>query len=360
MRSPVSMRAPLLLGCVVALVACSADTVPAGLRATPAGSGPWVVFDLMHSPLPDIPQPNDIATFPDPSSRTGRRIEASLVAPTNMEATARAEFDEMEGWGTTAPITVHFTPEAGAAPLAAAIDLEDLRLRMQADGWDTSNDAVYVVNLTTGVPALLELGQGDFPTTVLSPWDYYPNDPRASSQNLYVETQEEGAGLPQSAYTPALDTDFDGVLDHPDTLASQATGPGAIAGIDDVLGWYERETDTLMLRPLLPLEEKTEYAVVLTDRLHGPDGQAVRSPFPEVYHPGQRAGVERLQAILSDATRAGYYGDIAGTGLDHVAFAWTFTTEPVAEDMVLLRDGLYGQGPFARIASQFPPAATLY
>ncbi|HEY8086292.1 MAG TPA: hypothetical protein VIF09_00555 [Polyangiaceae bacterium] len=353
------MRAPFLVA-GLALVACSVDTIPAGLRATPAGTGPTVVFDLMHTPLPDIPQPNDIATFADPTSRTGRRLDASVIAPTTFEQEGRSQFDEMEGWGTTAPIAVHFSPGAAAQPLQAAIDLEDLRLRMQVDGYDTTNDAVYVVNLTTGVPALLDMGQGNFPTTLLNLTAYYPNDPRASSENLVVETVEEGAGLPQSAYTPSLDTDFDGVLDHPSSLASQASAPGAIPGIDDIMSWYERETDTLLLRPLLPLEEKTEYAVVLTDRLHGPDGQPVRSPFPQIYHPAQRGSVQRLQSILSDATRSNYYGDLAGSGLAHVAFAWTFTTQPIVEDMLLLRDGLYGKGPFARLASQYPPAATVF
>src|SRR5581483_3442171 len=53
-----------------------------------------------------------------------------------------------------------------------------------------------------------------------------------------------------------------------------------------------------------------------------------------------------------------YYGDLAGTGLDHVAFAWSFTTAPVVEDMRILRDGLQGVGPFARLANDFPAKAT--
>ncbi len=350
---PWLVRPFLAFVALTALAACAVDTIPAGLQATPPGAGPAIVFDLLHRPLPDIPQPNDIATFADPTSRTGRRIDASVVGSTSMDEVARTQFDEMEGWGTTAPITVRFTSEAGADPRVAAVDLADLRLRMQAPDWDTRDDAVYVVNLATGVPALLDVGQGNFPTTILDPTQYYPNDPHATSNNLLMETVEEGAGLGPADYRPSLDLDFDGVLDHPDTLGT--LGPGGIAGVDDLLPWYERQTDTLVLRPLLPLEEKTEYAVIVTDRMHGPDGQPVRSPFPEVYHPSQRASVQHLQALLGDPTRANYYGDIAGTGLTHVAFAWTFTTQPVTEDMVLLRDGLYGRGPFARFATQYPP-----
>ena len=237
----------------VALGACAVDTIPSVLQATPPGSGPGVVFDLFHQPLPDIPQPNDIATFADPTSRTGRRIDASLLASTNFEQTARAQLDEMEGWGTTAPITVRFTAEASGAPGAAAIDLEEVRLSMQANGWDLTDDAVYVVNLTTGVPALLDVGQGNFPTTIVDSTQYYPNDPHGNSNSLVEETVEEGPGLVQSDYTPSLDLDFDGVLDHPDTLGTPP--PGGITGIDDMMPWYERETDTLILRPLLPLEE---------------------------------------------------------------------------------------------------------
>lgn len=335
------------------LAACAVDTIPSSLQATPPGSGPAVVFNLLHQPLPAIPQPNDIATFADPTSRTGRRIDASLVGSTSMDEVARAQLDEMEGWGTTAPITVQFDAEAGADPRVAALDLVDLGLRMQSPDWDFTDDAIYVVNLTTGVPALLDVGQGNFPPTIVDSTEYYPNDSHGTSNNLLMETVEEGAGLGPGDYRPSLDLDFDGVLDHPDTIG--ALPPGGIEGVDDLMTWYERQTDTLVLRPLLPLDEKTEYAVVITDRMHGPDGQPVRSPFPEVYHPAQRASVQHLQAILGDPTRANYYGDIAGSGLVHVAFAWTFTTQPVTEDMVLLRDGLYGKGPFARFASLYPP-----
>jgi hypothetical protein len=335
----------------VVLAACGVDTIPAGLRATPPGDGPVVVFDMLAQPLPDIPAPNDIATFPDPTSRTGRRLNASLVAPTRIERAARAQFDELEGWGTYAPITVRFTRGPNVTPPQAAIDLDDVKARMQGDGWDPSNDPVYVVNLTTGVPLLLDGGSGNFPLTVIDNTKYFPNDPRESEQNLVFETVNEAVGAcADGVYRPQCDTDFDGVLDRPDTLGPAQTHQG----LDNLLTWYERQTDTLILQPVLPMEEKTEYAVVLTDRLHGPDGKPVRSPFPTINHPQQTGSVAKLQAILGDPSRSNYYGDIAGTGFDHVAFAWTFTTEPVQEDMLLLRNGLYGQGPFAHFAADFP------
>jgi hypothetical protein len=336
---------------VLALGGCAVDTIPAGLPAAAPGDGPAVVFDLLARPLPDIPLPNDVAAFPDPTSRTGLRINASLVAPTQMEQVARQQFDELEGWGTYAPVTVRFARGPGVAAPQAAIDLDDVQRRMRGDGWDTSDDPVYLVNLRTGVPVLLDIGSGQHPLTVIDNTKYFPNDPREIEENLVYETVDEAVGpCADGVYRPACDTDFDGVLDRPNTLGP----PGQYDGLDNLLTWYERQTDTLILQPLLPMDEKTEYAAVLTDRLHGPGGQPVRSPFPTIAHPEQAASLERLRSIFLDPTRAGYFGDIAGTGLDHVAFAWTFTTHPVQEDLLLLRDGLYGSGPFARFATDFP------
>src|SRR6478672_7137857 len=102
--------------------ACGVDAAPDGLRATPPGNGPVVKFDVTHRPLPEVPLPNDIATFADPTSRTGRRINVSLVAPTFMERNARADFSTMEGWGISAPISVAFERAPGADPVEAAID----------------------------------------------------------------------------------------------------------------------------------------------------------------------------------------------------------------------------------------------
>src|SRR5438477_12423709 len=116
-----------LLGLLVLAVACDVDTAPDGLRATPKGDGPSVRWNLTHRPLPDVPLPNDIATFADPTSRTGRRINASIVAPTSMERRSREALTALEGWGTYAPISVAFERSADGPEAAAAIDLEDVK-----------------------------------------------------------------------------------------------------------------------------------------------------------------------------------------------------------------------------------------
>ncbi len=336
------------------LAACSGGDAPDLRGLAPAGGGPRVTYDITARPLPLIPLPNDTATFPDPTSRTGRRINATLTGHSEIEREARRGFSELEGWGTNAPISVQFERPSALPSEEAVLDLEAFAARHA--GYDLRDDAVYVVDLETGAPALLEVDHGHFPLTVSNPTLFWPGDPRATEQNLIFETVDEAPGRGRSPYDPALDTDFDGVLDKPNTRI----GANGIPGIDDVLTWYERESDTLVLRPTLPLREKREYAVVLTDRLVDGLGQPVRSPFPHVYHALQRTSIDRLAAILGDGRLTRFFGDIAGTGLARVAFAWTFTTAPQTEDLRLLRDGLTGTGPFAWLGDRYPPDAKLF
>ena len=158
-----------LLTFAVLAFACSMDTVPDGLRATPTGPGATVIFDTLAQPLPNIPLPNDVATFADPTSRTGRRINASLFAPTYLERTARQAFDDVEGWGTFAPITVAFTKPPGADPHLPAIDLDNVIAHMKGDGYRFEDDPIYLVNLTTGIPMFLDMGNGNSPVGLRDP-----------------------------------------------------------------------------------------------------------------------------------------------------------------------------------------------
>jgi hypothetical protein len=368
---------------------CVMDQSPAGLRRTPAGSGATVRFDLAHTPLPDIPLPNDTATWPDPTSRTGLRINASLLAPTSIERQARDRFSRMEGWGTFAPISVSFDVDAKdpayAGYTGAALDLDNLAKRHHGDDYEFADDAVYLVNLTTGVPVPLDLGAGNFNYTLKKLDSYWANDTRATERNLLFETIDEskGGSITKETFKASDDTDFDGVLDRPnldDPAACPAPDPvcddARSATYDDpsclevrrtrdrciadhLLVWYERETDTLLLRPILPLDEMTRYAVVVTDRTKDGRGNAVKSPFDFVYHASMESTAQRVLDIMNDKKLAAYWGDLAGTGLDHVAFTWSYTTQPTVADLKALRDGLYGQGPFSRWAKQYPPKLEL-
>jgi len=324
---------------------CAPDEAPSGVRrATKYDGGPTIVFDLARKPTPEIPLPNDVATWPDPTSRTGRRINASLIAATLVERHAREQFSKLEGWGTYAPISI---------PFDKPLDTEDIKQRHANDDYDFKDDTVYLVNLKTGVPVPLDIGAGNNPQTLRSLDRYWANDQAKTESNLLLETREEdlnGNGI----LDPGEDTDFDGVLDHPNF-------PGGIRppnGVDGLFTFYESETNSLLVRPMLPLEEMTEYAVVVTDRLHGSDPKhtPIQSPFEYIHHPTQRMAVERLAAKMEQKPE--YYG-FTGSPLDHVQFVFTFTTQPTVTDMFAMRDGVWGQGKLAWMAAEYPPVMTL-
>jgi hypothetical protein len=372
----------------VAAAGCVLDRAPNGFGRTPPGPGALVRFDLAHRPLPEIPLPCDVATWPDPTSRTGLRVNVSQIAPTAIERQARQRLSEMEGWGTYAPLTVSFDVDRAEPDYAdyrgAALDLRNLEARHQGDDYDFADDAVYLVDLETGVPQLLDLGAGNFPYTLKQLDGSGANDTRRSERNLLFETVDESASGAVLSYAPQRDTDFDGVIDRPnlDTLEAcpdpdpECDDPDAAAVYesedcrgrrqerdrciaDHLLTWYERETDTLILRPLLPLREMRRYAVVLTDRLIDGRGNAVKSPFEHVFHATERAVAARVAEILNDPSLGSYFGDLHQTSLDHVSFLWSFTTQPTVDDLRRLRDGLYGLGPFGRWGAEFAPQVEL-
>ena len=359
--------------------ACVMDRAPDGLGRTAPGPGTTVRYDLANKPLPAIPLPNDSATWPDPTSRTGLRINASLVAPTNIEKQARARFSQMEGWGTFAPIAVSFDPNLAEPFTGPALDLANIRARHQGDDYDFADDAIYLLNLETGLPLPLDLGAGNFSYVLKKLDKYWANDTRDSERNLLFETIDETDSGAITEYGPEHDSDFDGVLDRPnfenlgacappDPICDEPSSGGEYNSAecqqkrrtrdqcvaDNLMVWYERETNTLLVRPLLPMDEMTRYAVVITDRMLDGNGKAVKSPFEFVYHAAQRKAAEQVAAAIDTTSLSTYFGDIAGTGLQHVAFLWSFTTQPTVDDMKRLRDGLFGQGPFARWAANYP------
>jgi hypothetical protein len=314
------------------LLAVACAPPPQGLKAAEAGAGPQVKFDVFHLPLPEVPLPNDFASRFDATSPTLRRINAAIeVAPTTWEQHTRAELDGLSGWGTLAPITVSFSQP---------LDVNEVVRRHQVPT-EVADDTLYVLDVTESspdfcAPQLLDVGQGHFPT-VLDRREYYPDDPHAAAaENTFFEQTEEdlnGNGV----MDPGEDTDMDGVLDHPNSFSP--TG-----GKFDVMGFYERETDTLIAKPLYPLREATTYAVVLTTRLKGVDGNPVRSPFSNINHLAQSKALAALPRCLGNLNLS----------LDDVAFTWSFTTQSITSDYKAVREGLYGTGPFAFLSGQFP------
>ncbi len=339
---------PALASTLLLLVACDGGGLPSGWRATPDGSGPRVTWDLDAESMPVIPMPNDVATWPDPTSPTGRRINASMAVPTNLERRTRELFDQLDGWGTFAPISVAFD---------ADLDVADLLARQGGPDHfherDFPNHAVYLIDLEAGLPVPLDLNSGNFPYGVVHTDQYFENDPRSTESNLLFETVEEDANG-NGTLDPGEDADYDGVLDHPNTLDGRL-GASPTDTYDRMAWFYERATRTLIVRPLVPLKQRTTYAVVLTDRLRGLDGAPVRSPFDDVHHAHQRDALARLPANF--AAHPELYGSLAASGWNGVAFAWTFTTQSVTSDLDTIREGLYGRGTMARFAEQFPADA---
>ncbi len=321
----------LSLPAAALLVAGCLSPTSNALKAAEPGNGPVVKFDVFHKPFPEIPLPNDFATRFDPSSPTHRRLNASIEAgPNEWEKATRADLDQLTGWGTLAPITVAFSEP---------IDPEVIFQRHHGDLLDFQNDAVLVLDVTPGSPGLceavpLDLGQGNYPET-LQRLDVYSSDPRASLQQLHFEEVEEDLNH-NGQLDPGEDTDMDGVLDHPNTRDGKEGG--------QLLEFYERETNTLIMKPMMPMREATTYATVLTKRLTSKAGDPVRSPFDGINHTAQTKDLGGLADCL---TRY-------GLNLDDVAFTWSFTTQSISDDYKKVRDGLYGLGAMSHLGTDFP------
>ncbi|MFZ5478281.1 MAG: hypothetical protein ACOZNI_16055 [Myxococcota bacterium] len=324
---------------IVALFACA--PYPEGLRATPAGDGPLVTVDWDARPLPNVPYPTDLATVVDRKSPTGLRVNVPTDAPTHMEREAREKLNTLTGFGIYAPISVGFE---------APLDLQDVHDRHAGDARlgaeQLDDDAVYVIDVDPDSPTYLQavaldVGHGRYPMDAARGDRYFPNDTRAASPSVVFDTVEEdldGDGV----LDWGEDTDNDGVLDHPNVWPE---GGDARA---DLLSWYEKQTDTLIVRPVRPLREETTYAVVLTNRLVGEDGSPVRSPWAFVHHLRQTEALSPLPDALGEL----------GLSIDDVAFAWVFTTGRVTGDLVDARQGLLGEGPLARLDDAYPEGIT--
>ena len=321
------------------LLACAAE--PTGLLATPDGTGPIIRFDYDAEPLPDIPFPNDLATRSDPTSVTGLRLNIATHSHTLMEEEARLKVNELMGFGVYAPISVGFE---------GRIDIDAFAARHKDDpryGFERlDDDAIYVINIDPkseryGEFVEVDIGEGRFPMDAARSDRYFPNDTRALEPSAVYDTVDEdlnGNGV----LDWGEDTDNDGILDIPNIWP---TGGDPRA---DLLSWYELASDTLIMRPIVPMAEESMHAVVITDRLVDMAGEPVRSPWKWVHHLAQTEGLSALDDVLAPV----------GLSMDDVAFAWTFTTGRVTGDLVDIQRGLQGEGPFASLQADYPVGVT--
>lgn len=354
---------PLLFAGLVAVSASACfSSPPEGLaRAKPAKT--TVRMDMFHRPLPEIPLPNDIATRHDATSATGRRINASMIAPTAMERRVRGHIDQLDGWGTLQPIGIPFT-----GPLSIKSILE----AHSDERYALADDVVYLVNVDRasknfGKLHHLDVGNGNYPVVLEKMGQYWKNDPRGNTITLGFEEYDEdpentgkiqlgedinGNGIldpgedvnGNGILDPPNDTDADGLLDKPNYLPGARPDPNDLAArADATMTFYEKQTNTLILRALEPLDERTTYAVVVTRRLRDADGAPVGSPYPFVNHTSQTEALKPLLDVMPE-----------GLELDDVAFAFTFTTQSAQAEYQAVRDGLYGHGVQKHLAEEFP------
>lgn len=314
------------------LIACAPSPEARGLALTPLGTGAEVTWEIFDRPLPNIPLPNDLALRFDASSPTKRRINASAVASTEWETVTRQYINTLDGWGTYSGVSVSFTKP---------LDVNVIYDRHIGDDYDPSDDAVYVIDVTPDSPDYcksvpLDMGEGNFPLT-LEKTAYFPNDPHNNTDQLVFEETEEDVNR-NGQLDPGEDLDMDGHLDHPNTRYPD------VPTRFDVMNFYERETNTLIMKPVMPMRENTTYAAVITRRLVDEDGRPVRSPFAYINHASQTEQLRPLERCL------GNYG----LAVDDIAFTWPFTTQSISRDFRVIRDGLYGLGPMAYLAEQYP------
>jgi hypothetical protein len=322
-----------------------------------------VKFDFDAKPLPDIPLPNDIATRPDDESLTGKRINASVLAPTHMESRVRNLIDGLDGWGEYQPITIPFT---------APIDVQSIIMRHRDANYDTADDAIYLINIDRdshefGRIHHLDVGNGNYPIILERPDKYGDNDPRGWTINLPFDEEDEdlngngemdpgedgnhnglldadedrnGNGvldLPE-------DTDADGVLDKPNYLPGRFPDRNSLKDrADALMSFYERETNTLLVAPLTPLQEQTTYAVIVTRRILDMDGDPIGSPFAYINHTAQTDDLMPLLEVLPE-----------GLDEEDIAFTFSYTTESITPDWIAVREGLYELGIQAHLGKEFP------
>lgn len=332
-------NAQLITPVLLAPLAACFSGAPEGLApAQPAAT--TVAFDLFHRPLPEIPLPNDIATRFDPSSATKLRINASMIAPTQMEARVRRKIDGLDGWGVLQPITIPFT---------GPLDVNSILAGHRDADYDLSNDVIYLINVERGSPNFgkaqhLDLGNGNYPVVLEEITRYWKNDPRGNTLSLLFEEVDEDTNG-NGVLDPGEDTDSDGLLDKPNYLPGHNPAQSDLAArADALMTFYDRQTNTLIANALVPLDQRTTYAVVVTRRLLDASGEPVGSPFEFVNHAAQTQALAALPEVLPE-----------GLELQDVAFAFAFTTQSVEAPMVAVRDGLYGHGVQGHLGRDFPP-----
>ena len=289
-----------LSACLSACLSGGEDKAAGGLAVEEdAVHGPSIVFNPLELPIPDVPFPNDISLRTAADTFSGLAWNVSPEQPTEHRARIRRLINQVDGFGPYAPILV---------PFDGPLDLKTVH-----------NTTVMVVNIEEGHPrfgerAALDLGQGYFPIAG-RPGGWFGQDPNGELADIL------------------LSADNVVVVDGEETRPT----------------WYEAETNTLIVRPIIPLAQGARHAVLITRDVmgvahdaEGPMMAPVRSPFPYKAHPAQAPFIRKAL-------------DVAGVAPGRLAFGWTYTTADVTRPLITLREGIYGRGALARVADLVEP-----
>ena len=357
------------------MAGCLEGSVADGLALTKDTGGPRL-FYVFEDDFPEIPMPNNQATRLDPTSMTGRRLNVSEIAPTEYEMRTRRKFNDLDGFGTYAPIFVSFD---------GLLDLEDVWQRHNLNN-DFRDDAFFLLNVDEscdrfGEEVALDMGRVAFRSPFMtvrmlrltrSRHMAFDADrsisPAVRGRILMVwriifssrNDNEDFNG--NGILDPGEDVDYDGQLDVANFIEPTTCDGVALYGpdgnvnpdydqdaydmcvADNLMTWYERESNTLIMRPIWPLEQRCTYAVVLTDRFRDEAGASVVSPFKAMNHRDQTNDLKPMLELLPRY----------GLSLANVSFAWTFTTGSMTHAMESLRAGLHGVGAFSQLKNEFP------
>ena len=345
--------APLL---ALGLLGCS-DRIPEFSKSSTEAGLVHIRHDLIARPLPDIPWPNDELCWIGAGTEVPCRPNLSTEETTGPIRAWLDDLDAIDGWPLTPSILVSFDRDE-QTPAGPALDLARFQA-LQTDA-DLANDPIYLVDLDDERSIAVVPGTWEHREVLQKAVALDPSDPRGSEPSLALETVDErfdpitgtfdpertldGTSFGATRYRPEWDSDADGIIDVPlmktHKVCPQAVDPlefpdTALARdrclADGLVDFYFPSTDTLAVHPSRPLAEGHRYVAIITDRLVDSSGYPVGSPFDGAYYPTQRQSMLALAGYLGGAGRQRDFGNLANGDLEHVAFAWTFTTSrPIA------------------------------
>ena len=103
-------------------------------------------------------------------------------------------------------------------------------------------------------------------------------------------------------------------------------------GVEEQIGHYEYESNTLIIEPIIPLAQNARYAVLLTKMYSDRQAMARKGRYDHRLHKAHYTQMD----LIKNALR------LTGLTADELAFGWTYKTADVVGPFQRMRDGLYG------------------